>query len=1065
MSYRKTEPSRGAQPRHASGAKSTDIRILGSVEVLVDGRPVDLGSGRVRRLLALLAAGGDSVCSVERIVNTLWNDPPRSARQQVHNAIRALRKSLREAEAEVSVVTAGEGYRLSASRAAIDASRFHDQIREAENAEGRGELDLAARHFKNALAEWRDEPFCGSDESHQLAAVAATLVEQRLVAVERLAAVHLARGDSDASTADLRRLVSEHPLRESLRALYMRVLNMQGRQAEALDVFEEGRRLLAEELGIDPGQLLRAAHREVLNGGPAGRRAAKPALRAGPEHAEPALVRGRSFLPRDIAEFTGRAEEVRRLVGEVEQARATALVISAIHGMGGVGKTTLAVHLAHRLAKDFPDGQYFVDLLGFNADAAALSPAQALNLLLRDSGVPPELIPADLTGRVSLWRSRLAGQRAIIVLDNAVDVAQVRPVIAGSPGSLVLVSSRHRLSALEGSIALALDVLPPDDGLRLFSLIVGADRVEAEREAAQAAVELCGRLPLAIQVAAARLRDRPAWSVASLVAQLRDERARRRALRVGDRDVMSVLSWSYRHLTGVQQFVFRLLGLVPGPDFDAFTVAALAGLSLDEAAECLEELFEANLVQQRSAERYRLHDLLRDCSRHLAAEHADEAERTRALRRLLDYYLFVVGLWCAPVATKAIFRFALEIGNPPAYFQRPDSAEDALRRLNTEYQNVVAALKVAAELGDSVWTWQLVCSLMPFFATLNYNAESAALLESGLAAARAAGSELGQSACLMGLAHARRMAGLTAEARSLAQEAVALSRRLGDEAREVHQLTGLGVMHMDDNALDEAAKCFSGAQRIARRIRDQKALADLANNLGVIHREQGDFDAAQNHFRTAFSLYEALDVPAASAVIMANLAQISYVRGDYTDALDRSHEALRLSRKAGSRHAEAFAMIGLCVVHRLMRDHGGAMRWGREALDIARDGGVHAAECEALNALGDTYLAAGDVATAERVFDQALELAAARKAQRYLARSREGQAHAARARGEFAAARGLFEQSLESSPSGVVDPSAVRRHLAVDGRGLATCWRCAVLPYTGSVETEPWADTAQELGR
>ena len=1027
-----------------------DVRILGPVEVFVSGRPVDLGGSRVRRLLALLVADGDSVTSFDRISDVLWTDPPRSVRQQVHNVVRLLRVSLAEAGPEVSVVTVGTGYRLEVPRSSVDMWRFRDHVLEAERSQALGRIEEALYSLEAALAQWRGEPFSGLDGRERLDALATTLTEERLTAAERLAELRISSGDASSPTDYLHRLMLEYPFRESLRALYMRSLHLRGRQADALTVFNEGRQLLAEELGLDPGPQLRAAHSEVLGGGqqaqhgvPDDRVTPHPKPAAETEAPGPIAQAGR-FLPRDILEFTGRGEELRLLADSIRRSSGKALVISAIDGMGGVGKTTLAIHLAHQVADSFPDGQYYIDLLGFNVAADPMPPIQALGLLLRDSGVPPERIPSDLTGRSALWRAQLAGRRAILVLDNAADAAQVRPLLPGSPQALVLVSSRRRLSSLEGSTGLSLDVFPQADALTLFSLIVGPGRTNAERDAAAKVVSLCGCLPLAIQVAAARLRDRPAWSVAYLAEQLQEQRARYRVLSSGDRNVMSVLSWSYHHLTGVQRRVFRLLHLIPGPDFDVPVVAATADLSLDEAAACLEELFESNLVRQRSPDRYQLHDLIRDCSRDIATARADKAEQTLAMSRMFDYFACVAGAWCAPIATKKITRFTPTVEHSPAQVETPASTELAVRALDAEYRNIVAALNMAANEGYHAQVWQTVCALIPYFAILNFNTETVSPLELGLAAAQESGSELGQSMCLMGLAHAHHIAGRTDEARRLAAQALRLSRRRGDKAREINQLTSLGVMHFNDNDFDGAIQHLVEARKIAEETDDAQAIAELANNLAVIRRNFGNLEEAEELFSLALRYYETVSNPRSQTLVMVNLGHVAYLRGKYDDSSIFFERALKLSQQAHSRYAEIFAKTGLCVVRRITRDFSASLDFGREALVTSRDAGIYEGESEALEALGDTYLVMGDTRVAEEIFDQAGKVAAEHGSARYMARCREGQAHVASSRGEFDKARELWAEALETNPGGVIHVAGARLHLAAADPSSVTCWRCVL---------------------
>lgn len=1054
-----SDSSAGADWQQTDADATVDIRILGPLDVVVQGRSVALSGPRSHRLLALLAVNCDEIVPFDRIVDVLWDDPPSSARQQVHNVVGSLRRALEAAGPRIEVVTSNVGYRLGVPRPAVDAFRFQARVQQADKAEAQGAVDETIRLLREALQEWRGPALSGLP-SRQLANAATVLNDQRLAAVERLAELHLRRGDPAASVADLLALVEEFPFRESLRAVLMRTLHQSGRQVDALAVFEEGRRLLAEELGLDPGSLLQAAHQQVLTGGlgtaadpgavqpaaelqpdPATAPAvAGPAARPGPEPVRPE----RKFLPRDIVEFTGRDNELRQLVADAGQAGTTALVISAINGMGGVGKTTLAVHLAHRLADDYPGGQYFVDLQGFSAGAEPLAPTQALNLLLRNSGVPPELIPMDLESRSALWRSQLAGQRVLLLLDNAVDAAQVRPLLPGTPGTLVLISSRRRMTSLEGTMPLPLDIMPEADATALFRTIIGADRADAEPEAVHTAIGLCGRLPLAIQIAAARLRDRPNWLVAHVVEQLRNQKSRSRFLAVGDRDVMGVLAWSYRHLTEHQQILFRLLSLHPGPTFDAYAAAALAGITLDEAASGLEELFEVNLLQQHAPGRYRFHDLVRDSAQEALEQHGDQAEREAATRRVLDYYLRSASLWCKQIA-RSSSRFEPDVTHEPGFVKPAGSSGDAVELLEAEYRNLSAAIRLAVETGSNAHAWQLTCSLLPYFSLLNYGAEVEELCRQALHCARAQGSTAGESVCLMGIATAKRARGLNAEARELALQAVELTQRDGDLQRELLQRTVLGVTYLDDNLYDDAFSCFSSALELACEVGDRQAEADLANNLGVISRGLGKLDEAQQYFRRTLALDANLGIPESQVRTMCNIAQILFLQGRHDEAAVEFDDALRMSRTVHTLHGEALSLTGLCGVRRKTRDFRASLAHGRAALETTRVAGAYDMEGDALNALADTYLSLGDLETAEQVLDQARILGAEHDSPRYAARADEGQAHIAAARGDFEAAEEYWRRSLAVYPGGVVDAVAARRHLASRGAGGDTCWRCVLV--------------------
>ncbi|QKW20956.1 winged helix-turn-helix domain-containing protein [Kitasatospora sp. NA04385] len=600
-----------------------EFLVLGALEVRRDGVPVDVPGRRQQRLLALLLLDIGRVVPSDRLIDNLWDRPPASARQQLHNAVRDLRRAL--ADDGRLLATSDTGYRLTAPADAVDADRFTRLTREARAAERDGRLPEAVRLLRRAVGLWRGEAFAGLPGT-ALAAAATRLGEQRTGATEDLMALLLQTGESSSLVGELTVLLARHPLRESPRRSLMTALHRSGRQADALAVYDEGRRLLAEELGLEPSPALRALHAEILTGRPAAAPAARglgtpataPTVPTTPASASAfAAVEppGRpNCLPHDLADFTGRAAEQALLRAAVARRTPGAPLVLVIDGMGGVGKTALAVRLAHELTGDFPDGQFFAALDGFDETRPPVPPARALAALLRADGLRPEQVPPAQEERSALWRARLAGRRCLLVLDGAADSAQVRPLLPGAGETLVLVTGRRKLGALDGAVALPLDVLPPSDAVELLARVAGRSRVTREPDRAAEAAARCGHLPLALRTAATKLRDRPAWTVAELAARLADPTRRAACLRTPDRDVLALLRASYRHLDGAQRRFARLLGRRATGDFDAHRAAALTGLSPAEAENLLDVLFEHNLVRQGPSALFSIHPLLRDCS-------------------------------------------------------------------------------------------------------------------------------------------------------------------------------------------------------------------------------------------------------------------------------------------------------------------------------------------------------------------------------------------------------------------------------------------------------------------
>ncbi|WP_344665003.1 AfsR/SARP family transcriptional regulator [Catenulispora yoronensis] len=1015
--------------------------MLGPLLVELDSRTLAIGGGRSAKALALLSINANKVVSAEQVVDVLWEVPPESARQQVHNVIAGLRRALRPTAGAAEVLTVDVGYKLSVPNYAVDIQRFEAWLRAADIAVASGELNEARRHLTQALGLWRGPALSGLD-SPRLLSTATLLAEKRTSAVEQLSEISIELDEAASVVGILSEMMAEFPLRESLRAVLMRALYRSGRQADALAVYEDGRRRLADELGLDPGPQLREAHQQILaSGGP-------EVLLAGvtlvPQRAE--VAKGvkpprPNFLPRDLSEFTGREAEIRRLLADAANADTSALVISAIDGMGGVGKTTLAVHLAHRLVDQYPDGQYFVDLQGFTVGVEPLSPMRALNVLLRSSGVPPEVIPQDLAARSAVWRSTLTGRRVLVLLDNAADVAQVRPLLPAEPGTLVLIASRRRMTALEGAVPLPLDVMPEDDAYKLFSHIAGADRIAAEPEEAKAVLTLCGRLPLAIQIAAARLRDRPSWSVGDLVSQLRRRGGRARTLISGDRNVMTVIGWSYQHLAVSQKLLFRRLSAHPGHDFDAHSAAALSGLSLEQVEDGLEDLLDINLLQQPRTGRYSFHDLVRDCAQDLHARDDDEEVRQATLRRLFDYYLISTVRWCRAMGVENRY-VEFKAHQEPNHLKEVQSYEAALSLFEDEYRNIAAAARNAAAGGFDSHAWQLVCAMLPFFGRLNQWSEAEDLYSMALVSVRRLGLDYGESACLMGLAAVRRARGAVSEAHELISHAIEISRARGDLLAEACQLTNLGGIFLDENSFNESRECFLAALDLAVRLGDSDLQATLNNSLGVTCRELGRLAEALDHFSRSFEPGIASGELRTRVYALCNIGEVLNLQGRTSDARRRYEEALELSGVNRSPRSRALALAGLCAVHRASNDFSRALEAGREAVDLARSVDWFQIEGDALNAIGDTHISLGDLTSAERSYAQVESIGVGYSSERYIARAHEGMAHVALARFNTAKAKDHWRKALAVHPGGVIDAAAARRHLEADDPSSVQCWRC-----------------------
>ncbi|MFC8721632.1 BTAD domain-containing putative transcriptional regulator [Kitasatospora sp. NPDC057198] len=1023
-----------------------DVRLLGPLEIEAQGKLLAIGGHRSRCLLATLLLNANSVVSADRLIDVMWEDAPQSARQQIHNTVGALRRIVGPVSG-LDIFTIPRGYRIGIDEERLDLTRYRSAVQRANEAVAAGDADTGISLLASAGGLWRGAALTGLGGDY-FANVATRLEEERLSAVELLFELRVRRGDGAHVVAELVGLVASHPSRESFRASLMTALHSTGRASDALEVYEEGRRLLAEEFGLDPSDDLKMLHQRILRGLPV---VEPPTSRLPPVLAAPLAATDtvsareparRQFLPHDPREFSGRQDEIRQLEEDSRQTDSVSLVISAINGMGGIGKTALAVRFAHTVSPDYPDGQYFVDLRGFAAGVEPLGSGEALGMLLRQCGLPDELIPPGLEARTVAWRGAMAGKKAVVLLDNAVDVQQVRPLLPGTNGPLVLITSRRRLPALEGAVPLSLDLMPLDDAVALFTRVVGAKRLASHEEDVAEVVELCGRLPLAIRIAAARFRDRASWTVHYLVEQLRDQDQRARFLDFGERSVSAALTLSYRHLSGDNRRLFRLLSLHPGPDFDTRIASVLTALPTDRVQDVLEALFDDNLVLQDKAGRYHFHDLVRDYAVRVCKEHDSEAARNDARRRLTDYHLQIAGTWCAPLA-KGPFRFAPDVTHLVGGVPRPHSAADAIELLAREAFNLVEVARVALTDGPPESAWQLVCAMQPFLRRTNYAGTALELFEGAVEAARSVKHESGEALCLMGLSGALRERGQMSDARAALESAVAISRRTGDRSTEMYQLTELGVLKVNDENFAEAYDYFRSALAIVVTLSDPELTAALRNNLGVVCRELGRNAEGFDHLSQALAFYQETDRDLSEAYTLANIGILLVREGRFAEAIGYLDRALRLGDEGSHVHIAAVARATLCVAHRALGDLPRAFEAGRAALRLTREHQLLEVECDALDGLGEAYLAARELDHAETAFRHAADLSRERKLRLHQARAQEGFAHIALYRGEDRAARQGFELALSVYPSGAAEAENSRVHLAESSAREARCTRCS----------------------
>ncbi|WP_223199155.1 AfsR/SARP family transcriptional regulator [Solihabitans fulvus] len=901
-----------------------EFRILGPVQV-----SGSLGSARVvgARQLAVLVAlllRANRVVPVEQLIDAIWGDaPPGDTTTALQACVSRLRRALDSVEdgAGRRIVFA-TGYRLDVEPGELDLDVFREHVQRARTAASADRLDEAAKEYRSAIGAWRGAPLADAPGSH-FAADAARLAEEHLVAVEERIAVELDLGRHGEILPELRDLVVAQPLRARPRGQLMLALHRSGSRDDALAVFEDVRRTLADELGIDPSPELHELRQRILR--------ADPALAAPAPRARPGT---RNDLPGDLIDFTGRDEELRRLLAALPAGHGGGtVVIEAIDGMAGIGKTALAVHTAHRLVGRYPDAQLFIDLHGHTPDQDATDPADALDTLLRALGVAGREIPAAVDQRSALWRAELAGRKVLVVLDNAADAAQVRPLLPGTSASLVLVTSRRRLADLDAARTLSLDVLPLADAVALFRQVVRDERPDAEREAVEEVLRLCGYLPLAIRIAAARLRTRPAWTVAHLLRRLAEDGRRLGELATEDRSVAAAFSLSYQHLDAAQQRLFRLLGRHPGPDFDAHAAAALGGIGHADADRLLGELTDVNLVQEPTAGRYRFHDLL---WRHaMATDREAGAEQDDPVARLVDYYLRTAHSGERLLDPN---RPPIDLGEPVAGTE-PRTLPDQLAALawfDTEYPCLVAVRRLAAQRGWHPAVARLVWSTDNFHIRRGHHQDHLEARRAALEAMRQLGDPTRYAEAHRFLGHACARAGNYAEAVDQLQQALALAEQAGDVLGQAHAHGTLAWTWEQQGEDELALPHTSEALRLFRLLRNPIWEAAALNALGWLYGRLGRHDEALRHCEQALALCRQEGEQSLEGATLDSLGYLAHRAGRHEEALSHYRHAVALRRTIGNSYGEADTLSRLAEVLAALGRRAEADQALRQALDLYR---------------------------------------------------------------------------------------------------------------------------------
>jgi DNA-binding SARP family transcriptional activator len=716
--------------------RAIGVRVLGPVEAL-SARGWVTAPPQQRLLLALLALQVGEVIRVAELIDAIWPEaPPTSARPSIQVMVTRLRQTLAGSPGGV-VERCGDGYRLVIASRLIDVQQFRLLARAAR---GASDARAAVDTFDQALALWRGPALADVPGNTRIEAIRFALAEERLSAMHDRVSGLLEMGRDRQAADELAGLVAAHPLAERLAGLLMVALYRCGQQADALQVFRDLRRRMSAELAIEPGRDLQSLHQQILTGDlalPAAPSMLTTLVAQSPRAEELAPDRSDSHsvprqLPTGVAHFTGRTAELRLLDGLLERAGSAdgTVAIASIGGMAGVGKTSLALHWAHQAAYRFPDGQLYVNLRAFGPVRAPVRAADAIRGFLDALNVPRDRRPTGVEAQAALYRSILASTRMLVVLDNAADEEQVRPLLPGADQCLVIVTSRRRLAGLaarEGAALLTLDVMSKSEALELLTERLGAVVTAGGPKTAEQLAALCGGLPLALSVAAVRAAENPSMGLAGLTAQMQDIRGRLDVLEVGERasSVRAVFSWSQKNLSRPAAKMFRLLGMHPGPDIGVAAAARLAGCDVAQARRILAELAGAHVITEHAPGRWAFHDLLRVYASEQARCEEDHAARDAAMLRVLDYYLHTA--WSAAIKLRPGRDPALALAAPCAGAE-PESISDAARAVawfDAEHQVLLALVTWAAAAGLDSYAWRLPWALTDYLSMSGRRAQAA----------------------------------------------------------------------------------------------------------------------------------------------------------------------------------------------------------------------------------------------------------------------------------------------------------------------------------------------------
>jgi DNA-binding SARP family transcriptional activator/tetratricopeptide (TPR) repeat protein len=948
-----------------------EFRILGPLELLVNGVATDISAPRQRTLLAVLILEANHVVSVSRLIDALWEgEPPETARSQVQICISSLRTLLGSAHTGDIVVTQAPGYQLQVDPEAIDAVRFERLVATGRLAAAEARLDDAVRDLRAALGLWRGP--AASLERHVVQAAATRLNEERIAVAEQCLGLELQLGRHTEVIGELTVLIAEHPLREKLRAHHMLGLYRAGRQAEALDAFRHARHDLVDQLGIEPGEDLRQLEHAILKNDP------------GLDMED--TVRGRQVsaivprqLPADIGDFVGRQDITEQLLGLLRPSGhenpSRSTPIAVLSGMGGIGKTALAVHVGHLLDEEFPEGQLFIEL--GSADSHAARDEQRLQFCLRALGVAPVSLPSSLDELMAMYRSLLATRRMLIVLDNAVSAAQVAPLIPGSQNCAVIVTSRQRLTSLVGANFFEVEVLPVDAAVQFLSRSLGD--IRAREADVTYLAELCGFLPLALRIVAAKLLDHPHWAIHQMTSRLEDEKQRLAELEISGSGIKASISLSYDALTGDAKRLFLGLSLLGSTDFATWIGVPLLNQDIDQVQDLLDQLVGARLVEVRivadGPARLHQHELVRAFAIERAAIEQPINERIATLNRILGCWLFLT--------SEAHERgyggsFSILRGSSKQYTLPDHMVEgllcDPLRWLRAERRALISAISRAAESGLDEFCWNLATTAVTLFEAESLFDDWRQSHEVALKVVRRAGNRRGEAALLCSLGElALDEGGLGAAANDL-HLAARIFAEIGDVHGRALATSHLAFIERLKGHGDGALALYSSTIEALRAVGDQVAEAHALSGVAQVYIERKQYAIAERLLNTALSICREVEARRVQVQVVHGLGEAYIAQGRIKPAIAMFESVLQAARAGGDRPGEAYALHSLGAAQTQTGNHDAAAASLAAALVISRELGTRILRGRILMALGELSAARGFNEPALALLTEALDI-------------------------------------------------------------------------------------------